>query len=81
MLVNNKKYVKQGGLRMSDVMADRTPPHNIEAEQAVLGAILIDQDALTSASELLVPDSFYRTKHQKIFEVMLGLSDKGNQST
>ncbi len=62
---------------MSDVMADRTPPHNIEAEQAVLGAILIDQDALTSASELLVPDSFYRTKHQKIFEVMLGLSDKG----
>ncbi len=62
---------------MSDVMADRTPPHNIEAEQAVLGAILIDQDALTSASELLVPDSFYRTKHQKIFEVMRGLSDKG----
>ncbi|EOO64977.1 replicative DNA helicase [Bacillus cereus] len=62
---------------MSDVLADRTPPHNIEAEQAVLGAILIDQDALTSASELLVPDSFYRTKHQKIFEVMLGLSDKG----
>ena len=55
-----------------------TPPHNIEAEQAVLGAILIDQDALTSASELLVPDSFYRTKHQKIFEVMLGLSDKGD---
>ncbi len=52
---------------MSDVMADRTPPHNIEAEQAVLGAILIDQDALTSASELLVPDSFYRTKHQKDF--------------
>lgn len=62
---------------MSDVLADRTPPHNIEAEQAVLGAILIDQDALTSASELLVPDSFYRTKHQKIFEAMLGLSDKG----
>ncbi|AQY42035.1 replicative DNA helicase [Bacillus thuringiensis] len=62
---------------MSDVLADRTPPHNIEAEQAVLGAILIDQDALTSASELLVPDSFYRTKHQKIFEVMLGLSAKG----
>ncbi|MDY8165581.1 replicative DNA helicase [Bacillus thuringiensis] len=62
---------------MSDVLADRTPPHNIEAEQAVLGAILIDQDALTSASELLVPDSFYRTKHQKIFEVMLRLSDKG----
>ena len=38
---------------------------------------MIDRDALTSASELLVPDSFYRTKHQKIFEVMLGLSDKG----
>ena len=57
---------------MSDVLADRTPPHNIEAEQAVLGAILIDQDALTSASELLVPDSFYRTKHQKILKSCLG---------
>ena len=48
------------------------PPHNIEAEQAVLGAILIDQDALTSASELLVPDSFYRTKHQKILKSCFG---------
>lgn len=62
---------------MSDVFADRTPPHNIEAEQAVLGAIFLDQDALTSASELLMPESFYRTAHQKIFEVMLKLSDKG----
>ena len=32
---------------MSDVLADRTPPHNIEAEQAVFGAILIDPDAFT----------------------------------
>ncbi|MGG0239595.1 replicative DNA helicase [Bacillus rhizoplanae] len=62
---------------MSDVFADRTPPHNIEAEQAVLGAIFLDQEALTSASEMLMPEDFYRTAHQKIYQMMLDLSDKG----
>ena len=62
---------------MSDVFTDRTPPHNIEAEQAVLGAIFLEQDALTSASEMLMPVDFYRTAHQKIFQIMLELSDKG----
>jgi replicative DNA helicase len=62
---------------MSDIFADRTPPHNIEAEQAVLGAVFLEQEALTVASELLMPEDFYRAAHQKIFQVMLSLSDKG----
>ncbi|MCH1626764.1 replicative DNA helicase [Fredinandcohnia quinoae] len=62
---------------MSDVFADRIPPQNIEAEQAVLGAIFLEPSSLTLASELLIPEDFYRAAHQKIFNAMLDLSDKG----
>ncbi|UCZ53230.1 replicative DNA helicase [Bacillus shivajii] len=62
---------------MSDLFADRTPPQNIEAEQAVLGAIFIDDNALVTASERLVPEDFYRAAHQRIYTVMLDLSQKG----
>ncbi|WP_077616650.1 replicative DNA helicase [Caenibacillus caldisaponilyticus] len=62
---------------MSDLFADRTPPHNIEAEQAVLGAIFLEPSALTIASEHLVPEDFYRTAHQRIFSAMLDLSERG----
>jgi len=62
---------------MDDVFADRLPPQNIEAEQAVLGAILLEPSALTTASEILIPEDFYRAAHQKIFRTMLQLSDRG----
>ncbi|MFS0673767.1 replicative DNA helicase [Ornithinibacillus sp. 179-J 7C1 HS] len=56
---------------------DRTPPHNIEAEQAVIGAIFLEPEAFSTASELLLPGDFYRASHQRIFEIMLKLSDRG----
>ncbi|MDZ5471669.1 replicative DNA helicase [Bacillus sp. 31A1R] len=62
---------------MSDLFADRLPPQNIEAEQAVLGAIFLEPAALTLASEILIPEDFYRAAHQKIFNVMLRLNDQG----
>lgn len=62
---------------MSDLFADRTPPQNIEAEQAVLGAIFIDDQALVTASESLTPEDFYRASHQRIFTVMLNVSQRG----
>lgn len=62
---------------MSDLFADRIPPQNIEAEQAVIGAIFLEPSALTNASELVMPDDFYRAAHQKIFNCMLNLSDRG----
>ncbi|RYL94154.1 replicative DNA helicase [Sporolactobacillus sp. THM19-2] len=61
---------------MSDLFADRTPPHNTEAEQAVLGAIFLEPAAVVTASELLVPEDFYHTGNQLIFSVMLSLSDR-----
>ncbi|MFC4558459.1 replicative DNA helicase [Virgibacillus kekensis] len=62
---------------MSEMWSDRTPPHNIEAEQAVIGAIFLEPDSLPSAAELLMPEDFYRASHQRIFGTMLKLSDKG----
>jgi replicative DNA helicase len=62
---------------MSDLFADRLPPQNIEAEQAVLGAIFLEPSSLTLASEILIPEDFYRASHQKIFNVMLKLNDLG----
>jgi replicative DNA helicase len=62
---------------VNETYADRLPPQNIEAEQAVLGAILLEPSSLTLASEILIPEDFYRASHQRIFNVMLKLSDQG----
>ncbi|MGI6328060.1 MAG: replicative DNA helicase [Dethiobacteria bacterium] len=57
--------------------AQRLPPQNIEAEQSVLGSMLIDKDALFEVAETLSAEDFYREVHQKIFESIMALSDKG----
>jgi replicative DNA helicase len=62
---------------INEIIGDRIPPQNIEAEQAVLGAIFLQPSSLTLASELLIPEDFYRASHQKIYNAMLELSDKG----
>ncbi|TFE01455.1 replicative DNA helicase [Jeotgalibacillus salarius] len=62
---------------MNEQYADRMPPQNIEAEQAVLGAIFLEPQSLISAQEVLMPEDFYRSAHQRIFDVMINLSDKG----
>ena len=61
---------------ISGAALDRLPPQNIEAEQSVLGAILLENEALPSAMELLVPDDFYKEAHKKIFSAMLDLYEK-----
>ena len=54
-------------------MEQRIPPQNIEAEQAVLGAMLIDHGAVVAAMEKLQRDDFYRDAHRVIFEAMINL--------
>lgn len=56
--------------------ADRQPPHNVEAEQAILGAIMLDRDALGLATEKLSPGDFYRREHQLIFAAMRRLYER-----
>lgn len=57
---------------------EKLPPYNIEAEQAVLGAVLLNNNAIYSALEIFNPDDFYRASHQKIFQAMLTLSERGD---
>jgi len=53
---------------------DRIPPQNLEAEQAVLGAILLDSVAIITVMETLKAEDFYRQAHQYIFEAMIDLN-------
>jgi replicative DNA helicase len=62
---------------VNELLIDRTPPQNIEAEQAVIGAIFLEPSAIVLAAEILVPEDFYRSAHQKIFEAMLELNESG----
>ncbi len=55
---------------------DRLPPQNQEAEQAVLGAMLIEREAALKALEMLEPDAFYRDAHRHIFEAVAHLVDR-----
>lgn len=54
----------------------RVPPHNEEAEQSVLGAILIDKDAITVVSEILSSSDFYNTTNGILFDAMLTLYEE-----
>ena len=57
-------------------MEERIPPQNIEAEQSVLGAMLIDREAIAQMSEILHVEDFYREAHKVIFGLMLELFNK-----
>jgi replicative DNA helicase len=57
------------------MMEQRIPPQNTEAENAVLGAILLDQEALVTATARLRAEDFYRTAHQIIFEAMVEIGE------
>ncbi|OIO49385.1 MAG: replicative DNA helicase [Parcubacteria group bacterium CG_4_9_14_0_2_um_filter_41_8] len=55
---------------------ERIPPQNLEAEQSVLGSLLLDQDALIKIGDVLVPEDFYKDIHKVIFKSMLELFDR-----
>lgn len=56
---------------------ERIPPQNIQAEQSVLGSMLIDKNAIVKAIEICHPDSFYKDAHRAIYETIMQLFDKG----
>ncbi len=58
-------------------MQEKVMPHNIEAEQSVLGSMFLSKYAVQKAVEALTSDLFYSDRHAKIFEVMSSLSEKG----
>ncbi len=63
---------------MATAVADsRAAPHDLEAERALLGAILLDNDVLSNAVELVSAADFFRGEHSMIFSTMLGLAASG----
>ena len=54
----------------------KVPPHDVEAEQAVLGSMLTDKDAVISAIEVLKEDDFYRTDNRSIYEAIINLYNR-----
>lgn len=59
----------------------RQPPHNIEAEQALLGAILVNNEAHDRVSQFLNPEHFYDPLHGQIFDILTKLIQAGKQAT
>jgi len=64
---------------MADAIAtaERTLPHNLEAERSVLGAILVHNDAFNTAAQVIDGRDFYRDAHRRIFDRMVALSERG----
>jgi replicative DNA helicase len=60
----------------TDVTQEKTLPHNLEAERTVLGAVLVDNAAFSSAAEVLTREDFYRESHRRIFEAMAVLAER-----
>ena len=56
-------------------LPERVPPQNIEAEQAVLGAMMIKKEAIVEAQEILQPEDFYREAHRRVYDAMLKLAE------
>ena len=54
----------------------KVPPHDLEAEQAVIGSMLTDSDAIVSSIEILKPEDFYRADNKIIYEAMLNLYNR-----
>src|SRR5215470_9857622 len=62
---------------MADAVAERTLPHNLEAERSVLGSILLHNDAFNLAAEVIDSRDFFRDAHRRIFDKMVALSERG----
>ncbi len=57
-------------------MIGRVPPHNLEAEQSVLGAMILDKEAITDVSEILTGEKFYKEAHEIIFNSIIDLYNR-----
>lgn len=69
--------VTPGSVSHAPDAPDRTPPQDVAAEQSVLGAMLLNKDAIADVLETLKPHDFYRPAHEEIFEAVLDLYSRG----
>lgn len=69
---------RRASIRSIHEQSGRVPPQATDVEQSVLGAMLIEREAIPRAIEILSADAFYTSKHQKIYTAMLSLFERGN---
>ena len=62
---------------MEEALLKRVLPHSMEAEQSVIGAMIMDKDAIVAASEILTEEDFYSKQYGALFEAMVELNDEG----
>ena len=74
---SKSKIVSSKELQNSNPNLVRVPPHSYEAEESVLGGILIDNFTINSAMEILKPEDFYKRAHSEIFKAMVALTERG----
>ena len=60
-----------------EALLKRVLPHSIEAEQSVIGSMILDQEAITIASEIILPEDFYNKQYGVLFSAMVELHDEG----
>ncbi|TAL28604.1 MAG: replicative DNA helicase [Nitrospirae bacterium] len=63
-------------MKKNDIAADKLPPQNIEAEQSILGAIMLENDAFPKVIESISREDFYKEAHRKIYDAMVELFEK-----
>lgn len=65
----------QGKVKKMDFFG-RIPPHNVEAEQSVLGAMILDKEAVITATEMIRGEDFYKEAHREIFEAIVDIYNR-----
>ena len=63
---------------MEEAVLKRVLPHSVEAEQSVIGSMILDREAIVVASELITGEDFYNKQYGVLFETMVELNDQGS---
>ncbi|MBN2212843.1 MAG: replicative DNA helicase [Bacteroidales bacterium] len=69
-----KRNTPPAKVSQMDLDLGKIPPQAIELEEAVLGAIMLEKNAIVEVMDILIPESFYKEEHQKIFQAIIDLS-------
>ena len=63
-------------VKIENQLIGRVPPHSLEAEQSVLGAMIIDKEAINTTIEIIRSDDFYKEANKEIFESIVDLFNR-----
>ena len=59
------------------MVSPKVPPQNLEAEQSVLGALMLDKEAIVQVADILTPKDFYKPSHATVYDAVIKLYEKG----